>query len=228
MKRLRNRGDLALLFPLFFPALAVAATDTFTIPAGTELDVKLTSTLSTRTGQNGDPFTAEVDEPIFWHGVEVVPAGSTLTGHISFVKEPGRAKGHAEMRLTPEMIVTPDGTKYAISAALQKAEDVNGSKMQGEEGTIVGAGKSRRDTAIESGIGAGVGAGVGAIADGGSGALYGAAIGATAALIHRLTRRHPDLVLPPGTELTFVISRPAAAVKVISPAAPLASAPDHL
>lgn len=215
------------LFAVAVAAFPTSAAETFTLPAGTSITVKLTTTLSTRTGQSGDPFTAEVDEPIFSHGEEVVPAGSTVEGRVSFLKEPGRARGNAEMRVTPESIVTPDGTHYTIAASLQKAEDVNGSKMQGDEGTIVGAGKSRKTTAIETGAGAGAGAAIGAIADGGTGALYGVAIGATAALIHRLTRRHPDLVLPQGTEMTFVLSRPATATRAPAAPAPLVAPGTH-
>ncbi len=111
------------------------------------------------------------------------------------------------MRLTPEKITTPDEAKFSISAGLQDAQGAEGAKVAGEEGTIKGSGKSKKGEAIETGVGAGAGAGVGAIADGGNGALYGAAIGAGAGLIHSIMKRHKDIVLPQGTELTFVINR---------------------
>jgi hypothetical protein len=196
-----------LIVALVFPALSAGADDVFTIPAGTILQVKLTTTLSTRASENGDPWTGSVVEPIFAKGEEVVPVGSTVQGRVSFVKGPGRAKGTAQMRLTPERITRPDEVSFAISASLEDAQGAEGAHVAGDEGTIKGSGKSKKGTAIETGVGAGAGAGVGAIADGGTGALYGMAIGATAALAHSLLKRHKDVVLPQGTELTLVINR---------------------
>jgi hypothetical protein len=48
---------------------------------------------------------------------------------------------------------------------------------------------------------------VGAIADGGTGSLYGLGIGAATGIVHSLIKRHKDLILPQGTELGFLISR---------------------
>jgi len=97
---------------------------------------------------------------------------------------------------------------------MENAEGANDVKVKDEEGTIKGKGKSKNTTAEEAGIGAGAGAGVGAIDDGGTGALYGAVIGAGAAALHRLFKRHQDIVVPVGTELTFILNRAATAKKV--------------
>jgi hypothetical protein len=43
--------------------------------------------------------------------------------------------------------------------------------------------------------------------DGGKGALYGMAIGAMAGVIHSVAKKHQGVLLPPGTELTFVLDR---------------------
>jgi len=202
----------------FFPLVATASQPV--LPSGTHLTVELTVTLSTRANQVGDPFTASFEDPIFAGGEEVIPAGSTLYGHVSYVKSPKRAKGLAEMRLVADSILTPNGKKYNLSAGLGNDNGDNGPKVNGEEGTIEGAGKSGKQTAKESGIGAAAGAGVGAIADGGTGALYGAAIGALAGVIHIIAKKHKDVVLHPGTELTFILSRPAALAAGTSPSPP--------
>ena len=98
-------------------------------------------------------FTAEVTEPIFNKGEEVVPGGSAVEGRVSFVRPPGRAKGVAEMRLTPEKISVPSGAQYLISAALEGAEGAPDVKVVDEEGTLKGKGKSKKTTAEEAGIG---------------------------------------------------------------------------
>ena len=189
----------------------------FTISAGTEIQAELTTLLSTKTSNKGDPFSARVVEPVFSHGEEIVPEGSVLEGHISFEKNPGRVKSAAEMRLVAESITTPAGAKYDISAGLQDAKGLEGSKVIGNEGTIQGPGKAKKEGAKDAGIGAGVGAGVGGIADGGTGALYGAAMGAVTGIVRSLTKKHKDVILAQGTELTFVIARATTAKKIVKP-----------
>jgi hypothetical protein len=188
------------------------ADDGLTIPAGTSLEVELTSTVSTKTSNTGDLFNGKVTEPIIYQGEEVVPENSTIQGHVTFLKPPGRVKGKAEMRLVLDSIRTPDGQNYSVTAALQDAKTPDGVSVKGE-GTVEGPGKSSKSGAKEAGIGAAAGAGVGAIAHGGTGALYGAAIGAVVGVVHTLAKHHGDVVLGPGTDLTFSIPRTITAPK---------------
>jgi hypothetical protein len=211
MKRSRFTAGLAAI--LVISTLSFAADDAITLPAGSELHVELITTLSSKTNETGDLWTAKVVEPIFGKGGEIVPEGSTVDGHVAYVKGPGRVKGKGEMRLIADSITTPDASKYNIVASLQ---DAQGAKVKGEEGTIQGPGKGKKGTAVETGVGAAAGAGVGAIADGGTGALYGMGIGAAAALAHGLLKRGKNIVLPQGAELTFVISRDTTAKKVVA------------
>lgn len=191
---------------LSFPSLLPCGDQTFTIPAGTNLQVQLTTTLSTKTSQNGDPWTGKVVEPVFAAGQEIIPEGSWVEGHITFVKPPGRAKGVAEMRLILDSITTSDGVQYSASAGLEDVQGAEGARVGGEEGTIKGP-SSKKSDAKTVGVGAGAGAAVGAITAGGKGSLYGAGIGAGAALIRGLLKRGKEIVLPQGTELTFIIAR---------------------
>jgi hypothetical protein len=212
---MRKYWPLAVLaIVALLPALCAADDDSFPLPAGTALQVQLTTTLSTKVTQNGDPWSGRVVEPIFGKGQEIVPAHSIVDGRVTYVREPGRVKGPAQMRLIAESITTPDNIKYVIVASLQDAQGAENAKLKGQEGTIQGPGKDKKSAAKETGIGAGVGAAVGALADGGTGALYGAGIGVATALIHSLVKHHKDLILPQGTELTFTLSRDATAKKV--------------
>jgi hypothetical protein len=215
MQRRMTSLMLLLVAVAILPAPLLAAGDTMTIAAGTTLDARLTTLLSTKTSQNGDPFTARTMDPVFSGGEEVVPAGSTIEGHVTFVKEPGRVKGKAEMRLVADKIVTPGDMEFSLTAGLENAQGAEGAKVKGEEGTIQGPGKSTKGTVVESGVDAGIGAGVGAIAAGGKGSLYGLGIGAVTGIVKNLAKKHKDLVLPPGTELTFVVSRTTTAKKVV-------------
>ncbi|MGE5327310.1 MAG: hypothetical protein ACM3NO_09750, partial [Deltaproteobacteria bacterium] len=81
---------------------AQSADEQVSIPPNTTIETTLTTLLSAKTSQEGDPFSAEIVEPIFSKGQEVVPAGSMLEGHVAFIKEPGRVKGKAQMRLVAD------------------------------------------------------------------------------------------------------------------------------
>jgi hypothetical protein len=216
MKRQTWRLSAAFLAMAVFPALMVGEEETLTIPAGSTLHVRLDTTLSTRTNQTGDPFAGRVVEPIIYEGVEVVPAGSTVEGRVAMIKQPGKVKGVGEMRLVPETIITPDEVRYQISAGLEEAEGAGGAKVKDEEGTIKGPASKKGDV-IGAGVGAGAGAAIGGIAAGGDGALYGAGIGAGAMLIRSLFKRGKDIILPMGTELTFVVNRTTTAKRVVKP-----------
>ncbi|HET9179788.1 MAG TPA: hypothetical protein VFQ24_15640 [Terriglobia bacterium] len=204
----QSRNRMAGLVLAFFAAAALlcgSELPTPELPVGTQVSVTLISTLSSSADHAGDLFTAQVQDPIFARGMEVVPVGSTLRGHVTFVKPPGRVKGKAEMRLVADAIVLKNGHEYTFAGQLSDGNDPS-VKVNGNEGTIQGKGKSKTQAAKETGIGAAAGAGVGGLSAGGTGALYGAGIGAVAGLIHTLAKHHKDVVLQPGTPLTFVLT----------------------
>jgi hypothetical protein len=173
--------------------------------------VQLITTLSSKTNQAGDMWSAKLVEPIFLKGKEVFPEGSFVDGHITYLKGPGHAKGRGEMRLVVDSIANPEGAKYNIVASLKDAE---GANLKDQEGTLQGPGKDGKGTAVETGIGAAAGATVGVIAHGGSGALYGAGIGAVAGLVHGALKKGKDIIVPAGLEMTFVIPRDTTAKRV--------------
>lgn len=217
MKRARHLAIAFIALLLVSGSVVLASDQNIVLRAGTELLVRLTTTLSTKANQNGDPWVGRVIEPIFAEGREVVPAGSTVDGRVTYVKEPGRATGTGQMRLVAETITTPQEGTFTIVASLENAQGAEGSKLKGEEGTIEGPGKDKKGVAKEAGIDAAAGAAVGAMVHGGSGALYGAGIGAVAALVHGIVKKHQGAVLPQGTELTFVLTHTALSKQVALP-----------
>jgi hypothetical protein len=170
---------------LILSALSFASDDSITLPAGSELQVQLITTLSTKTNDTGDLWTAKVIQPIFGNGGEIVPDGSTVDGHVIYVKDAGRAKDKdkGEMRLIVDSISTPDRSKYNIVASLE------GAKVK-QEGTMQGPGKDTKATPAEAGL------------------------GAAADLAQGLIKKRKELILPQGCEVTFVIPRDTVAKKV--------------
>jgi hypothetical protein len=218
-----------LLAGMVLPALLAEETKIppphVNIPAGSILHVRLTTTLTSKTNKTGDPFTGMVTQPIVVDGREVVPTGSTVEGHVAFVKSSGRIKGLAQMRVVLDDIITPDELKVPLSAGL---EDTNAGACaktgSDEEGTIKGCGKSKKDAAKDAAIGGAMGAGAGSMVGlgheidceyygncGGPGfgtdIGAGAAIGAGSTLIYNLLRHEKQIILVQGTTMTFIINR---------------------
>jgi len=218
MKRTFSLASLTALMVLAASFVAWGADgEEIALPTGTQLVVKLTNTLSNKGSEEGDPWAGKVEEPIFAGGVEVIPPESTVRGHVTFLNPAGRAKGRGEMRLVAETVSTPEHGTFTIVARLQDLDNNKGSKLKDDEGTIEGPGKSAKNAAKEAGIGAAVGAGGGALIDGGKGALFGMAIGAIGGLAHSVAKKHQGVLLPPGTEFTFVLNQTFLSKRITPP-----------
>src|SRR5208337_3232417 len=114
------------------------------IPAGSLLHVRLTCTLTSKTSKPGDPFTGIVTTPIIVDGKEVISAGSSVEGHVAFVKQSGRISGVAQMRVVLDDIITTEDVKLALPAGLDDMNAGPCAKTTGdEEGTIKGCGKNK-------------------------------------------------------------------------------------
>jgi len=206
-----------------------------TIPAGSVLHMKLTTTLTSKTNKSGDPFTGEVSQPIVVDGKEIVPKFSQVIGHVSFVKPSERVKGKALMRLVIDKVVTPDEDKaFLLPSTLDDSNNAPCAHTKDDEGTLEGCGKSKKDALVGAGIAGAMGAGAGAEVGlgheieceyygmcGGHGMAadigYGAAIGAGTALLYSLLKHEKQLILVQGTELTFIVNRTTAGRDVPPP-----------
>ncbi len=191
---------------LFVLSTSLAWAEKITVPAGSILHCRLTQTLSTQLNAQGQPFTAAVSEPFAINGHDVVPVGARIEGRIAQLQRPGRVKGSAELRLTAETVVMPDGATFPISAILSTVYGADDAKVSGEEGGVKKASSPLKR--LEE-IGAGMGAGgfVGTIFGGFHGAVIGGAIGGAAGLVDTLRRRGQDLALPAGTQLNYQLTR---------------------
>jgi len=223
------RGMVLLACLTAAAALAEETIQRPMLPAGSLLRVRLKTTLSDKTNKSGDPFKALLYEPVTANGEEVIPAGSIVTGHVAFVKESGRVKGVAEMRLVADSITLPEGdAHYNLSASLDDAQGTDCLKVANdEEGTIKGCGKSGKkilkNTAIGAGAGAAGGLMVGMITRGGcdyyygcypssgpgvgTDVMYGAGLGAGTALIYSIFKHNKHIILVQGAEMTFIVNR---------------------
>ncbi len=195
------------------------------LPAGSSLHVRLQTTLTSKTNKTGDKFTGYVEQPVVANGKTIVPVGSLVDGHVVMVKESKRIKGVGEMRIVLDDITTENGDEFFLNGSLEEAQGSPCARTASDsEGTIKGCGKSAKGAlkgaAIAGAMGAGAGASVGMGHEidcnyfgncggpsFGADIGYGAAIGASAALIYNVFKHEKALVLLQGTHLTFVVDR---------------------
>jgi hypothetical protein len=173
------------------------------LPEGTTIHVELLDMLSTTISERGEAFRGRVNADVLQGDKVLIPAGTEIDGRVADVSS-GSLGGHGSMRLQPEMMILPDGSRFQFRAELN---GTRGSRTQmGNEGAVVPGSRLKRD-GIEYGGAVGAGATTGAIVGGPVGALTGSLIGAGLVTVHLLVS-HPQATLEAGTTLEFVLSEP--------------------
>ncbi len=173
------------------------------LPEGATIRVELLDRLSTVSSERGDPFRSKVASDVFQGDQVLIPAGTEIDGRVAEVSS-GHPGGRGSMRLRPETMILPDGTKYQLRADLSGTPGAR-SKV-GAEGDVLPASRMKRDS-VEYGGAVGAGVTTGAIVGGPVGAVTGGLIGAGVVTAHLLVS-HPQATLESGTVLIFTLSEP--------------------
>ncbi len=170
------------------PAPAPARTSTREIPAGTELDVRLSNVLSSGSAKVEDRFEATTLVDLIIDGRTLVPAGAVMRGVVSSVEPATRTNRTAKMTLSFDQL-TFGGRTYPLRGTLTQA--VEGEGIRGEAGRTA--------------AGAGVGAIIGGILGGFKGALAGILIGGGGTIAATEGR---EVELPQGSVLRVRVESP--------------------
>jgi hypothetical protein len=168
------------------------------VPVGAGLDVRLEAPIASDTSQVEDMVRATLAEPFVADGVTIAPAGSTLIGTVTGVRESGRVRGRAELGVRFNRLQTPAVTYDIRTAPLRWVA----------EGT-------KGEDAAKIGIGAAAGAVIGGIAGGGDGAAIGSAIGAGGGSAVVLATKGEEIRLGSGARLRVELAEP---MSVMAPA----------
>lgn len=163
-----------------------------TIAEGTPIRVRLDSSISTKTHQSGDRFTATLTEPLYAGQQLVAPAGTEVRGVVAQASSGGRVKGVASLgvRLTEIDFPKAGDVSIATNTVYRQAR------------------ATKRKDAMKIGIGSGVGAAIGALAGGGKGAAIGAGAGAAGGTGWVLSTKGDPAVLGSESLLTFQLRQP--------------------
>ncbi len=158
-----------------------------TIPAGTQIVVRLQETLAADKMQTGDTFHATLDAPLEVGGFVLAERGARAVGRIVESDRAGRVRGVSKLAIELTQFTTSDGQTVMIQ-----------SEAFNREG-----GSSKKTDAAKVGAGAAVGAALGAIFGGGKGAAIGGAAGAGAGGGTVLMTRGKPAVIEVETRIPF-------------------------
>ena len=164
---------------------------TVTIPAGTDLAVRIDQRISVKTSHVGDKFTGELVNPVVGaDGKMLVPKLSPVGGVVDAAKKRGHFKGASdlELRLTS---LTLNGTEYPL-----ETRDLAQHKK----------GKGKRSAAMIGG-GTGLGMLIGGLAGGGKGMLIGGLAGGGAGTAAAGLTGNKDLDLPAESVVHFKLAQ---------------------
>jgi len=157
-----------------------------TVPAGTELVIRINQHISVKHAHVGDRFSGEVVEPVVVNGSEVIPRSTHVSGRIDEAHRRGHFAGRSvlELRLTS---MTLSGNEYALDTH----DNVSTKK-----------GKGKRSGAFIAGM-TGAGMVIGGIATGGVGLAIGGAAGAGAGTLLAGTTGNRDIEIPAESIMHF-------------------------
>ncbi len=157
-----------------------------TVPAGTELAVRVNERIDVKHAVPGEHFTGEIVEPVMSNGAVLIPRGTPVRGRIDEAHRRGHFKGSSvlELRLVS---MTLNGYQYGLDT-----HDTVRSKK----------GKGKRSAGIIGGL-TGAGMLIGGIASGGVGLAIGGASGAGAGTLIAGTTGNRDLVIPAESVVHF-------------------------
>lgn len=152
-----------------------------TIPAGSELDVRLSNALTSDTAKVEDAVEATTVVDLFRGQDLIVPAGSRLTGYVSSVERASRTDRQGKLTVQFTRLIV-NGRNYDARAHVTQALESDG--LKGELPGIA--------------AGSGIGAIIGGILGGTKGAIAGILIGGGGVVA---ATEGKDVHLPEGTVL---------------------------
>lgn len=163
-----------------------------TLPAGTVLPVALETSVGSDISRVEQPVHGRLRRAVTLHGVQVLPAGTAVSGHVIAARRPGRVKGRGYIAMRFTELDTPGaGTTRISTAAVSRL-----------------APTTKQKDAVEILAPAAAGAVIGRIAGGKSAAGKGAVIGGAAGTGYVLSTRGKDVRIGKGAAVAVRLTQP--------------------
>jgi len=163
-----------------------------TLPAGTVLPVDLETAVGSDISRVEQPVHARLRRAVFAHGVQVLPAGTGLSGYVTSARRPGKVKGRGYVAMRFTELDTPGrGTERISTATIGRL-----------------APATKQQDALKILAPAVGGAVIGRVVGGKSGAAKGALIGGGAGTGWVLTTRGKEVRIGRGADLSVRLTAP--------------------
>ena len=176
------------------PAAPIAAADyrEVTLPAGTVLPVDLETSVGSDISRVEQAVHGRLRAPVRLNGVEVLPVGTAVSGHVTAAQRPGRVKGRGLIAMRFTRIDTPgSGTSQMRTATISRL-----------------APATKQQDALKIVAPAAAGAVIGRVAGGKDAARKGAVIGGAAGTGYVLSTRGKEVRLGKGANLSVRLTAP--------------------
>ena len=173
-------------------AAAEPAYREITLPAGTVLPVDLETSVGSDISRVEQAVHARLRRAVTINGVQVLPAGTAVSGHVTAAERPGRVKGRGYVAMRFNQLDTPGaGTTRISTATISRT-----------------APATKKQDAAKIGVPAAAGAVIGGIVGGGDGVAKGAAIGGAAGTGYVLSTRGKEVRIGKGADLSVRLTAP--------------------
>ena len=162
-----------------------------TIPAGTEIQVRMIDSINSTSSQVGSLFHSSLDVPLTLGNQVIIPGGTDVYIKLVNAKSAGSVRGSSELEVVLDHLVV-----QGQSIPLNSSSVRHRSGSRGEQ------------TARRTVIGGGVGAIIGGIFGKGKGAAIGAGVGAGGTLAYQALTKGPEVRISSQTNLDFTLAEP--------------------
>jgi len=177
-----------------------------TIPAGTQVLLRLKSPIDTKSAHVGDGVYCQTSFPVTIDNVMVIPPGTYVKGEIASVQRAGRIKGRAQILFHFDTMIFPNGYTVELPGSLKSEPGATNSTVSDDEGTVKANSQKGKDAGTIAGAGA-TGAVIGAVAGGPKGAGIGGLAGAAVGIGEVLFTRGQDVRIDQETSLEMTLQR---------------------
>jgi hypothetical protein len=162
-----------------------------TVPADTQIIVRMIDPVDSEKARLGESFKASIDEPVMVGDREVIPRGADVLVKLVADQQSGKIQGRTVLTLAVSTITVNGQPVDVTTSDVQTASGSRGKRSAG----VVGGG-------------AALGAIIGAIAGGGKGAAIGAGSGAAVGAGAEVLTAGQKVKIPSETRLTFRLQNP--------------------
>jgi hypothetical protein len=190
-----NPAGQAAVVPVATAGAAAASAADYrevTLPAGTILPVDLETAVGSDISRVEQRVDARLRRAVSAKGVEVLPAGTAVIGHVTAAQRPGKVKGRGLIAMRFTQVDTPGaGTTRISSASISRL-----------------APATKEQDALKIVAPAAAGAVIGRIAGGKGAARKGAVIGGAAGTGYVLSTRGKEVRIGKGADLSVRLTAP--------------------